>query len=421
MSGFLDEDGMDDIDIDRLVVGDSPLPAGRSVNLRPVLIGLLVLLLGGGLGTTAYFLSSLDLGEIIGILDVAEHGPVLSMGMPDRGATPPAAQETPAPPSAPPLRPAAAETAPAPVAAPAVAPVIIAPPAEAKPAGLSVPQAPAPRDAKQAPGFAALPEPAAGTPLADAPDPLLIRAGAAGQLPVTALDGRMSWKEYGNPLAAPAGKPMVAVVVTGLGLDREATEATIARLPSEITLAFSPYAAGLDRTIKGARKAGHEVMVSLPTEPSGFPDRDPGPWGLLTSLESEENVARLERVLARMAGYVGVIVEDGPFVRSLAHLSPVLAALKDRGLMYVGHGAEGDDIPVHFAITETADQDAFREAIDARLSRAATSARESGRALVVLSPRPVSMERLAAWLGKLKDQGVVLVPASALVRETGKS
>lgn len=441
MSEFLDEDELEDIDIDRLVVGEDPPPAARSINLRPILIGLMVLMLGGGLGTTAYFLSSMDVGEVIGIFDVADHGPVLTMNMPDRGAVPqdsgegvageegkaegaPAGVPVPAVEPAPETTTSAPETASKPDAAPVIVPpppVIAADPTGAKPAGLPVPQAPAPRDAKQFPGFTGLPERPAAPPLAEAPDPMLIRNSDAGPLPIVALDGRVSWKEYANPAAPSDGKPMVAVIIDGLGLDRDATQAAIERLPAEITLAFSPYAAGLDRSVKAARQAGHEVMISLPTEKSGFPDRDPGPWGLLTSLPAEDNIERLEGVLARMVGYVGVVAEDGPFVRSLAHLGPVLSVLEERGLMYVGDGVEGEDIPVHFPITEYADQEAFREAIDTRLSRAAITARETGRALVVLSPRPVSMERLIDWLGKLKTQGVVLVPASALVRETEKS
>lgn len=433
MSEFLDEDELEDIDIDRLVVGDDPPPAARSINLRPILIGLMVLVLGGGLGTTAYFLSSMDVGDVIGLFDVADHGPVLTMTMPDRGAVSQTGIEGDAA-SAPVQNPApepvsvsemAAKPDATPVIAPPPPPVIADPAISDKagttPAGLPVPQAPAPRDAKQFPGFTGLPERPAATPLAEAPDPMLVRNSDAGPLPIVALDGRVSWKEYAHPLVPPDGKPVVAVIIDGVGLDRDATQAAIERLPAEITLAFSPYAAGLDRSVKAARQAGHEVMISLPTEASGFPDRDPGPWGLLTSLTAEDNIERLEGVLARMVGYVGVVAEDGPFVRSLAHLGPVLKVLDERGLMYVGHGVEGEDIPVHFPITEYADQEAFREAIDTRLSRAAITARETGRALVVLSPRPVSMERLVDWLGKLKSQGVVLVPASALVRETGRS
>jgi polysaccharide deacetylase 2 family uncharacterized protein YibQ len=246
-----------------------------------------------------------------------------------------------------------------------------------------------------------------------------MRQSAYGPLPVVSRDGKAPWKVYGRPFDAPAGRPRLAVVVAGLGLDKDATEAAITKLPAEVTLAFSPYAGALDKWVKKAREFGHEIMLTLPAEPVGFPARDPGPWGLLIGNPPEENIARLEQVLARAPGAVGVLATEGPFVRS-PKLSPVLVALKDRGLIFLGEGAKVDvDVPAG-SVTATVEADLFRDAIESRLGQAARAATTSGAGIVVVAPRPVAFDRLVGWLDRLGDQGIALAPATAVVKQNGK-
>jgi polysaccharide deacetylase 2 family uncharacterized protein YibQ len=273
----------------------------------------------------------------------------------------------------------------------------------------------------QAPTYASLPtRMAEAKPLPPAPAEGLTRQSAYGLLPVVTREGKTPWKTYARPFDAPAGKPRMAVVVTGLGLDKDATEAAIAKLPPEVTLAFSPYAGGLDKWVKKARDAGHEVMLMLPSEPVGYPARDPGPYGLLVSNTPEENIARLEQVLARAPGAVGVLAPDGAFVHS-AKLSTVLMALKERGMIFVADGAKVDvDLP-NAAVTAVLDNDLFRDAIEARLTAAARTAKTGGSGVVVVSPRPVAFDRLLGWLDRLGDQGLVLAPATGVVKQSGKS
>lgn len=447
---------LDDEDLvaERLI-GSVQAEPRRKFSLRPLLMGLLVLILGGGLGGGAYVLSNMDTRDIIALLDIGDQ-PRLALELPGRPRdtakpvpepanaggpllTPPGGAPTlsPPPPAAPgplngggeaagvapmPMTPPpmkVAEPPPPPVIAPPVptGPVATTPTPEPTPAPVAtkVPEQPVPGAAYQAPTYASLPNPAAPPkPLPPAPVTELVRQSAYGLLPVATRD-KQPWKTYARPFDAPAGKPRLAVVVTGLGLDKDATDAAITKLPADVTLAFSPYAGGLDKWVKKARDFGHEVMVMLPAEAVGFPARDPGPWGVLVNNPPEENVSRLEQVLARAPGAVGVLAPDGAFVRS-AKLAPVLMALKERGLAFAGEGAKVDvDVPAA-AVTATLDVDLFRDAIEARLAGAARAAKESGAGLVVVSPRPVAFDRLLGWLDRLDGQGLVLAPATAIVK-----
>src|ERR1700761_8082059 len=121
----------------------------------------------------------------------------------------------------------------------------------------------------------------AGARPCPAAGPCPARPPARGPLlPIIAADGRASWKAYARPFADD-GRPKIALVIGGLGLNPDQTKAAIEQLPPEVTLSFSPYAENLQAQIDHARAAGHEVMVEIPMEPLDYPDNDPGPYTLL--------------------------------------------------------------------------------------------------------------------------------------------
>ena len=51
-----------------------------------------------------------------------------------------------------------------------------------------------------------------------------------------------------------------------------------------MTFAFTPYGAEVDSLATKARADGHELLLQAPMEPFDYPDNDPGPQTLLTSL-----------------------------------------------------------------------------------------------------------------------------------------
>ncbi|MEJ0046801.1 MAG: divergent polysaccharide deacetylase family protein [Rhodospirillales bacterium] len=67
--------------------------------------------------------------------------------------------------------------------------------------------------------------------------------------------------------------PRVAMVVSGAGLDQDATLHLLADLPAAVDVAFSAYMPeALDEQFAArARQTGHECLVSIPMEPASFP------------------------------------------------------------------------------------------------------------------------------------------------------
>ena len=178
-------------------------------------------------------------------------------------------------------------------------------------------------------------EPPSG-PLVDIVNPDLIEQTEDGPLPKISVDGRQSWVEYSAKFDETDSRPRLAIIVTNLGLSPRTTEATLEALPPQVTLSFSSITPDLQDWVARARRKGHEVLIDLPMEPSGFPRSDPGRNTLLTSASEVENLNRLESVMKSAGGYVGLLGTMGSaFSVNVESLSPVLQTLKKRGLLYV--------------------------------------------------------------------------------------
>lgn len=291
-----------------------------------------------------------------------------------------------------------------------------------RPAVAAVPQPTPPQEAT-----APLPPPRerpVGQPLLPAPDSDLVETGPHGPLPIIGRDGREPWRVYGRPFDRTDKRPRVAIIITGLGPSGIATDIGINELPGGVTLAFDPYARRLNEWTERARAVGHEVMLSLPMEPNDYPRQDPGPYALLTSLGPADNLERLDWVLSRVTGYVGLINMMGArFTTSPPSLAPIFEELKKRGLLFVDGRASEESVAGALArsmgvprvVADAAlDGEATREAIDRQLAGLETLAQRNGAALGIGFAYPVTLERVAAWTRTLEAKNLVLAPASAL-------
>ena len=261
--------------------------------------------------------------------------------------------------------------------------------------------------------------------LAPAPEPAVLVEGRFGPLPAIAEDGREPWRVYARPFPTERDRPRIAILLQDLGLSQEQTNNAIQQLPGAVSLGFTPYARRLDQWIDLSRAAGHEVLLQVPMEPFDFPTSDPGPHTLLTSAGPDENLERLEFLLSRFTGYVGVYNRMGDrFTSSLDSLQPVLQSIRDRGLLFVDARTSGtsvagriaDDLGLPHALNNREiDQVASRVEIDAKLIDLENIARQHGQALGIARPYPVTLERLAQWAATLEEKGIDLAPVSALV------
>ncbi len=256
-------------------------------------------------------------------------------------------------------------------------------------------------------------------PLAQAPLAGMTTPGPGGLLPIIGSDGRTPAEAYARPFAS-NGRPKIALVIGGLGLNATSTRQAIEQLPPEITLSFVPYAEGLQGWIDLARANGHEVLLEAPMEPLDYPENDPGPYTLMAGAQGGETVKKLEWVLSRATGYFGVTNYLGSrFVGSDAAMGALTGALRGRGLAFLDDGSaakRGGGLP-RASADRIIDDQLSGEAIDQQLLALEAGALQHGQALGSGFAYPVTLTQVAAWTGAVEARGYQLAPASALTQK----
>ena len=107
-----------------------------------------------------------------------------------------------------------------------------------------------------------------------------------------------------------------------------------------MTLAFTPYGSDPGKLAERARAQRHEILLQVPMEPFDYPDNDPGPQTLLTTLGAEQNLDRLYWHLSRFQGYAGIAnFMGGRFVVTDAVMQPIVREAAKRGLGYLDDGS----------------------------------------------------------------------------------
>ena len=276
-------------------------------------------------------------------------------------------------------------------------------------------------------------EPAAATPAMMAGiDPRLLEKSRYGMIPVVA-DGLKPFTVYAAEAdrARAAKMPVVAIVVGGLGVGAAKTTDAIMKLPPAVTLAFTPYGSDPGKLAERARAQRHEILLQIPMEPFDYPDNDPGPQTLLTTLNSEQNLDRMYWHLSRFQGYAGIAnFMGGRFVVSDAVMQPIVREAAKRGLGYfddgtsprsvAGSAAAGQAMP--FAKADIGiDTVPTAVEIDHALANLENLAKERGVAVGVASALPVSIERISAWTRGLESRGVLLVPLTTAILKSKSS
>lgn len=257
---------------------------------------------------------------------------------------------------------------------------------------------------------------AGSSPLPQSPINGLVQTSDIGPLPVIAPGGQTPASAYARPFRSD-GRPMVSLVVGGLGINPATTREAIESLPPQVTLSFVPYTSGLQGWIDLARASGHEVMIEVPMQPSNFPDNDPGPQTLMANARTEDIIGHLNWALSRATGYFAVSNYQGSaFFKDKAGLSTFLDNLKSRGVAFIDDGqARGAKGAWGRASADRIiDNQINAAAINAQLAGLEVSAKSHGNALGTGFAYPVTLAVALRWTQTLDAKGLQLAPASAI-------
>lgn len=261
-----------------------------------------------------------------------------------------------------------------------------------------------------------------GVALPPAPIEGLYETTEQGKLPkIDQATGKTPFQAYRRPLAPQnaAGKPVISLVVTDLGLSQAAAKTAMETMPAPVSFAVSPYGGTIDALIAASRQNGHEVWMILPQQGPSYPRIDPGPRTLLVDVPLQDNLAKLNWLMARGEGYAGFIGSyNGDFLKSVKDSAPILDTIYGRGLAYIETSANNPKQPADIARPYASanlwlDDTASSAAIQEKLKQLETQARTNGRAIGILHPLPLSYREVKAWIDTLPQKGYVLAPLSA--------
>jgi polysaccharide deacetylase 2 family uncharacterized protein YibQ len=285
--------------------------------------------------------------------------------------------------------------------------------------------------------------------LVDVPVDGLVEESQYGPLPKVATDGRRPIDVYARPskyaVKAADAPPRIAVLINGMGLSEEITAEAIKGLPAPISVAYGAYGRNIQDWVEKTRGAGHEVLLQIPLEPLDYPTNDPGPHTLLTTLPPEENLKRLQWLMSRFTGYVGITnLMGAKFEATQSAMAPVFEELKARGLLFVDDGTARTALPekpqgqagsadpvgeqiagaigLDYAIADIEiDATPTPADIAKALARLEAVAKEKGFAIGIASAKPETIKQLSQWAGQLQAKNIVLIPVSAAIRSQRQS
>jgi uncharacterized protein len=253
--------------------------------------------------------------------------------------------------------------------------------------------------------------------LPKAPIAGLYSQGPQGPLPIVGKDGRTPAEAYARPFKS-NGRPKIALVIGGLGLNAALTRQAIDGLPPEVTLAFTPYAQDLQGWIDQARARGHEVLLEAPMEPLDYPDNDPGPYTLLAQAQPAETVKKLEWLLSRATGYFGLTNYLGSrFLAAPNATAPFAGVMRSRGLAFLDDGSAPAAVAggvQRASAQRTIDEQLSGPAIDRQLLTLEALSLQHGQTLGAGFAYPVTLAQVANWAKTVESRGYQLAPASAV-------
>jgi polysaccharide deacetylase 2 family uncharacterized protein YibQ len=257
-------------------------------------------------------------------------------------------------------------------------------------------------------------------------DTRVAERGQFGFLPRIGEGGLTPRQLYSRPFK-PNGKPIVAVVMTGVGVGAKGTADALAKLPRDVSLAFAPYGRDLETQVVRARREGHEVLLQVPMEPHDYPESDPGPHTLRAGADARENLEKLHWLMSRLGGYVGLVnFMGGKLMSTPGPYGSLLEEMNRRGLLFLDDGSNPTSrtreltrsLNMPAAIGDQVYDASAGRSLDAVLAEIEAVAKRKGQAVITIPTVPANVDKVVAWSREIQARGLVLAPVSAIIEKT---
>jgi len=232
------------------------------------------------------------------------------------------------------------------------------------------------------------------------------------------------WMQNAIDYTPVSGKPMIAIVIDDMGVDRKRSKHMWEDVPGPLTLSFMTYANDLPQQTHAARAKGHELMLHVSMEPSNS-TIDAGPNVLLTGMPDEELTKLINWGMDRFEGFVGVNNHMGSrFTEDPHAMKVVLEQVKKRGFLFLDSrtspksiaGREARKLGMPTLVRNVfIDNDNEIDKVLKQLNEAERLARKRGVAIAIGHPREATIEVLKTWVPEALERGLAIVPISTVM------
>ncbi len=221
--------------------------------------------------------------------------------------------------------------------------------------------------------------------------------------------------------------PSVALIIDDLGYDKKIAQ-KFAQLDVTLTFSILPHSPFQKKIARLAQSKGLEIMIHMPMEPVEYPQVNPGPGTLLTSMSPDELINQLDQNLNTLPGVKGINNHMGSRLTSEStQMYQIFSILKKRGLFFIDSRTTAESLcepSARLLQVPFAQRDVFidhyikPDFIRNQIKELIRIAKKNGEAIGIMHPHSTTLKVLQEMMPDLKGQ-VRLVPASKVVHPIG--
>jgi polysaccharide deacetylase 2 family uncharacterized protein YibQ len=227
------------------------------------------------------------------------------------------------------------------------------------------------------------------------------------------------------PVSRPKGAGLLAIVIDDMGTTLQEAR-FLAGIGVPLTFSIIPGLRNYREVAAFASSSGIEIMIHIPMQSKGWPERRLESNGLLISMADSDLIKRVEGFVENLPKAVGANNHTGSeFTEHEDKMRAVLETLKGRGLFYIDSVTSPKTVGVRLAKElglksgrrqVFLDNEQDETYILGQLNQAVRLAKRTGSAIAICHPHPATIKTLIAALPGLEKQGITFVPASRLVK-----
>ncbi len=229
------------------------------------------------------------------------------------------------------------------------------------------------------------------------------------------------------PPAVKQQLPLVALIIDDLGYNKQVA-AKLSSLNTNITFSILPHSPYQDAIARMSREKGIETMLHLPMEPVEYPNVNPGPGALLTSMSPDALIRQLMDNLQALPDVKGVNNHMGSrMTAESSYLYQIFSILKKQDLYFVDSRTSAQTLckpSARLFQLPFAQRDIFLDHqqevgfIRKQIDELIRIARLNGYAVAIGHPHFTTYQVLSEMMPELQ-KAVRLVPASKIVKPIG--